>query len=274
VPGKLVTLLKSANNSTWTTVGTYATNASGVATSAAQKPAATTYYRWVYNPTGVDLLRYLTATSTSTKITVLARTTLTSSGNVTIAHGKGISLKALLKAGSKAVGGATLTLQQLPAGAKSWANVRAVRTASNGYASYTVKPTRNTKYRWVFAATSTYAGVTSATTTVSVTQVVTVHATAKRLAHGPSAAVKLYGTVAPAVTGQRVVVQQYKSGRWVTTARAATTKRQRLPNGTTATGYVITVPEKAKGVFRYRIYRAPTSLNAAGYSATVTVTVT
>jgi hypothetical protein len=86
--------------------------------------------------------------------------------------------------------------------------------------------------------------------------------------------VTLFGTVSPSENGERVVVQQRVRGKWKTLSLSATLKVRRLPNGTRASGYVITLTEAAKGTYSFRMVRAATSTNAAGISRIVTLTVT
>jgi hypothetical protein len=115
--------------------------------------------------------------------------------------------------------------------------------------------------------------VTSATVTVPVAQAVSVRASSTHLTHSSHASLRLYGVVSPAMAREKVVLQSYAKRAWRATSITAVTRKQRLPDGRKTIGYVLAVPEHAKGAFRYRVTRAATKTNTAGTSAPVTVTV-
>ena len=82
---------------------------------------------------------------------------------------------------------------------------------------------------------------------------------------------KVYGVAPPLAPGTVVTLQELRKGSWakVGTARLAV---QKLPDGTTRLGYVLSV-KLAKGRHRLRVVSPGTSANAAGTSPTATLKV-
>jgi hypothetical protein len=167
--------------------------------------------------------------------------------------------------------GMAVTLWRRASAKATWAKVAAKTTSSTGTASMAVRPTGYDQYQWRFGATATHAGVTSATQSVAVSQVVSIKATRTTVRHGTT--VTDYGTVNPPGTGQKIYLQRLVGSKWVTAA-SATLKKQRLPNGVTTVGYLFTVKTAARGTFRYRVTKLATTTLAQGISATVTLKVT
>ena len=86
-------------------------------------------------------------------------------------------------------------------------------------------------------------------------------------------AATIWGTVAPPEAGQTVKLQMKSSGHWVTKG-TATIKKQKLPDGSTAKGFVFSLTLHTKGTFVLRVARAATDANTAGTSKHLTLTVT
>ena len=140
-------------------------------------------------------------------------------------------------------------------------------TNASGVASATVKPLRNMQYEWTFAGNGTYPATTSAIITILVAQALTI--TAAR----PSAStLSIYGTVAPNETGQAVGLQRQVNGVWRPFAAAVTIKSQRMPNGAITVGYRFNLNGIGPGTYVVRTSRAATSINAAGTSKTLNLT--
>jgi hypothetical protein len=198
---------------------------------------------------------------------------LTAGKLVTLARGKTAALSTRLKdtTTGKFLAGQSVALRSRVGAKKAWVAVKTVKTSSNGTAKFSVKPLRNTQYEWFYAGNTAHASATSAVQSVHVAQTVAAHASPASLKHGKST--KIYGTVAPSVSGERVYLQQKVNGKWAN-ATSVRTKQQKLPNGHKSIGFVFTVKEKARGRFTYRVYAPASSTCVAGYSGAVTVKAT
>ncbi len=193
---------------------------------------------------------------------------LTISRSTAVRYGSATTTSATLKDSKTghAVAGAALKLYSRTSTAGAWSLAGSASTSSKGVARKAVKPTRRTYYQWRFAGSPTLKASTSATETVSVRQVVAAHVTPTSIKHGKS--VKVYGTVSPASSGQKVTLQRLMGKAWKTVTSVAI-KRQKLPTGKTATGFVFTAKLAAKGTYSFRVYKRATSTLLAGYSSTV-----
>jgi hypothetical protein len=99
-----------------------------------------------------------------------------------------------------------------------------------------------------------------------------VAATKTTVAHGST--VKLYGTVTPTILNSYVYLQQKAGTAWKTLAVKGKVVKQRMPNGKTLVGYILTIKTSSKGKFAYRAYRPATSTNVAGASPSLLLSVT
>jgi hypothetical protein len=70
-----------------------------------------------------------------------------------------------------------------------------------------------------------------------------------------------------------VTLQRLVRSTWKIVA-TATLKKQRLPNGKNAVGYVFAVTPNVAKKYKYRVTKAATATLARGVSATVTLTAT
>jgi serine protease len=165
-----------------------------------------------------------------------------------------------------AIAGATVRLYARRAGSTSFTRVASRVGSSSGAASVSVSPHVNTYYQWRFAGNADYAAATSLTRKVLVARLVSIHQTATTIA--PGSKLTLWGTVKPGAAGRTVYLQSHNSTGWHTLTNTALIKSQRMPDGVTRAGYVLTFTPKTA---LYRIYRPATSINAAGYSAGATV---
>jgi hypothetical protein len=166
------------------------------------------------------------------------------------------------------ISGATVSLYAATTSTGTYSVVRSLTTSSSGSVSLAVKPSVNRFYKWEFSQDSIHASITSATSKVSVAQVVSVHAVTVKVKRG--ATVTLWGLVSPNETNQYVYLQSYYSGAWHTNTMVTDKLvSQKLPDGTTRVGYLLKFPAQYT---QYRVLRGTTSANAAGYSAIVTIT--
>ncbi len=144
-------------------------------------------------------------------------------------------------------------------------------TNAQGKLTVAAQPTVNRQYEWQYAGDAAHHAATSGTATVTVAQVVTAKLVDSSVAKGTAA--KVWGTVAPPEAGQTVQLQMKSSGHWVNEG-TATIKKQKLPDGTTAKGFIFSLTLHSKGTFVLRVTRAATATNTAGVSKHLTLTVT
>jgi hypothetical protein len=144
-------------------------------------------------------------------------------------------------------------------------------TSASGKVSVAVQPKVNAQYVWKYAGDTDHHAATSSAGTVDVAQVVTAQLKNPSVKKGSPATV--WGTVAPDETGQTVQLQKKVGSSWVTKA-TATIAKQKLPDGTTAKGFVLTTTPTSKGTVALRVRRASTASNATGLSAKLTLQVT
>jgi hypothetical protein len=144
-------------------------------------------------------------------------------------------------------------------------------TSTGGKVSVSVQPNVNAEYEWKYAGDSTHHAATGSAGTIDVAQVVTAQLKNPSVKMGSPATV--WGTVAPDETGQSVQLQKKVGGSWVTKA-TATIAKQKLPDGTTAKGFVLTITPTSKGAVALRVRRPSTASNATGLSAKLTLQVT
>jgi hypothetical protein len=170
------------------------------------------------------------------------------------------------------LGGQSVLLYQRASSNRAWGYVKRFTTTSKGTASTTIRPSTNEQYQLRYAGISTHKAATSATVVTSVVQVVSIARNHSSIKHGGK--VSIYGAVSPAGSGQTVYLQQLVKTTWRTTATHVKIKRQRMPNGRTSTGYVLTIKLSTKGSVRFRVYKPATSTLAKGYSASATVKAT
>jgi len=208
----------------------------------------------------------------STAVVPLAprATALTATAAKSVAYGKAVTVSATLsdKVTHAGIGGKHVTLYDRTSSKAAWKALKTVTTSVSGKASVAVTLHANLQFEYRYAGEAAHLAVTSNVVAVTATQVVAVHASAASITHGKS--VKIYGTVLPVGTGQKVSVQELVGKTWKTVG-TATIKRQKLPNGKTATGYVVTVKLPKKATYHLRATKAATSTLGAGISATVTV---
>jgi hypothetical protein len=165
----------------------------------------------------------------------------------------------------KALSGQTVGLYRRASSSKSFTLVKSVKTTSAGVARDAVKTTANEQYEWRYAATSTHKAATSKVKSVGAVQTVSIARTPAKVKAGKS--IKIYGAVTPAGSG-KISLQSDVKGKW-RAAGTATIKRQKLPNGKKAVGYVFTVKLAKKGTYTYRVVKAATSTLLAGVSGKI-----
>jgi hypothetical protein len=218
----------------------------------------------------------------SPQIGGLNGTSVTIGKNAKINAGKSTTVSGTLKdmttAGTPALANKSVELWKRASSTAAWTKAATVTTNASGVASSLQKPTANTQYEFRYQGVSASGGGTgfgaaaSAVEQVTVTQVVSVTATATKIAHGKT--VKFYGTVSPSKVGQFVNLQQKSGTKWKTLTIKAKIVRQKMPNGKTVVGYVLSLTPHTPGTFTYRIAGPRTSTNAQGFSAALTLKVT
>jgi 5-hydroxyisourate hydrolase-like protein (transthyretin family) len=200
-------------------------------------------------------------------------TSLTIGSSTTINYGASTTVSTTLTDAvtHAALAGKTVKLYRKAPSASTWTFVANATTNSSGKASSAQKPTAKTQYRWQYAGDASHNASTSGTETVSVRQVVKASSTKSSVPHNVT--FKIYGTVNPPSSGQKVTLQRQAGTKWNSIA-TVTIKKQTLPNGKTVVGFVFSVKQSTKGTFKYRVSKAATSTLLAGTSNTLTVKVT
>lgn len=190
------------------------------------------------------------------------------SRSTTVRYGSSTTTSATLKdtKTGHVIPGAPVKLYSRTSTSAAWALAGSATTSSKGVASKAVKPTRRTYYQWRYAGSSTLKASTSATQTVSVSQVVSAHLNRSSVMHGKS--VKVYGTVSPSSSGKKVTLQRLIGKAWRSLS-SVVIKSQRLPNGKKAIGFVFSTKLTKKGSYSFRVYKPATPTLSAGYSSTL-----
>ena len=196
-------------------------------------------------------------------------TTLAIGGSSTIGYGSTARLGANLKANGTVLAGATVKLYGEPKGKSTFSYLGSAKTASTGSALLLPKPTATERYYWVFAGDTTHTGSTSSIRTVTVAQGVKVHITAGTLKSSYTEFV--YGSFAPTGSGS-VDLQIYRNGGWYR-LESTTVHRQKMPNGSTYTGYLLKRRIFTKGTYRFRVYKPSTATLRYALSGTITIKV-
>jgi len=211
--------------------------------------------------------------ASSTVHPVADKTSLTMSASGSLRYGSSTKNSTVLKDATTGhpVNHGLVSLYGRTTPTGTWHLIGSVFTSSTGLASKAVTPTGRTYYQWRFAGNSTLAASTSPTRTITVSQVVTIAASPTRVKHGKTT--RLYGTVAPSSSGQKVTIQRLVGRAWKTIG-TVTIRKQKLPNGKTVTGYVLTYKLAKKGSYSFRAVKAATATLLAGTSATVKVSAT
>jgi hypothetical protein len=193
--------------------------------------------------------------------------------SATIRYGRITTLVAKLTdtTAHAAIGHTTVTLLSGSGTSGSFHSLKKLTTSASGVATAAVHPTLTSQYKFSFVATSAHGAATSSIATVRVAQAVSAALTTAKLA--PHSTVSIYGTVLPAASGEKVVLQIKVNGKWRTVGRAKT-KHQKLPNGKNRVGFVIKYTPSAKGKQTLRVLRAADATNSSGASKTLTLTVT
>lgn len=213
------------------------------------------------------------STPSAAVIPVADASTLTIAAPTTVRYGAVAAFSARLTDAVTHAGiaGQNLALYRRATSTSAWAYSRTVTTSSTGTAAVSLALAANGQYYFRYAGSATHKSVNSAVKVVTVSQILSVYRSATSVRHG--AYVSIYGTVAPAGTGQLVYLQRYYSGAWHSLTRA-TIKSQKLPNGHVATGYVLPYKLTVAGTYTFRTYKPATSTLVAGYSAAAAVRAT
>ncbi len=149
-----------------------------------------------------------------------------------------------------------------PVGSTTWSRVSSVVTTSTGAFAYTVKPSKNTRYRVGYAGAGTVGGSYSSIRTVAVAPSVTIAGSRTSLYLGGTVT---FGTkVGPSHSGRAVVLQRWNGKAWQTVATRT------LSSTSTAS---VAVRPPARGYSSYRWYIAAHTDHAAAVSPTFKVLV-
>ncbi len=196
-------------------------------------------------------------------VSKLTKTTLPLTSTATsIVSGRAVTLRGqVIRGGVGPIAGAPFVLQQRRAGQKTWSRVAAMSTDRTGAWSRAVKPTVNTAYRVTFAGSYGMFAAVSSIRTIAVKHAVTVKASTTTPKAGRK--ITISGVEKPARAGVKMTLQRLVGKKWVT----VTTTRS------AATGKYAFSASFRKGTWRVRVVAAGSTLNAAGTSATVKLTV-
>lgn len=165
------------------------------------------------------------------------------------------------------IAGAALQVYRTIAGTTRPTYVGTITTGADGTATLSFTATASAYWSMRWSGSRAYYR-TSGFVTVFARQMVGIAPTIQYV--HPGATGRVYGTAVPAITGDIVYVQ-YESadGTWHNLNRAAE-KRQLLPDGQTAVGYVIRFAPRA-GTLVYRTLRPGTTTLGHGTSRVVSV---
>jgi hypothetical protein len=182
----------------------------------------------------------------------------------TVTPGQAVTLKATLKRGTKALGTATVKVQQRVSGTTTWTTLKSTKTTSAGTVSVATGNLRkNTEFRVVYAGSASFSAATSAVRTVAVTQKLTVTSTTTK---SPTVGdtVALSGTASAGAIGSKVALQFLSEGTWVSVASATVTAKSTFSVSARAT-------QGGKQQYRVRLAASPgiTSVNSSAISFSV-----
>jgi Zn-dependent metalloprotease len=188
------------------------------------------------------------------------RLTITTSKALTYGQGLTLSGQALRGDGGK-VAGATVTLEQRPAGKTAWSRVTTVRTDAAGGWRYAVRPGVTTSYRVAHPGSAGMWAAGSAAMSASVRYTITAKAGTKK----PKAnkKIKISGTAGPARSRVVVTLQRKVGSRWV---KVTSTR-------TAAKGAYSFNRAFKRGTWTLRVVIAGGTYNTTGTSAAVTLKV-
>jgi DNA-binding beta-propeller fold protein YncE len=207
------------------------------------------------------------ASNPATPSAAAAASVLSAGKSIAITSGGSATVSAALSSAGHPIAGGAVALLARSSSRAGFVKIAPLTTSAGGIASAKVKPSHNTQYEFSYQATASYAGSTSGVQSVSVAYAVTAALKSGKVKHAKPAT--LYGTVSPATAGDKVRLQQLVKGKWKTVLKPATVKRQKLPNGRTALGFVFTIAKAAKATYVYRVERPASATNTAGRSGAV-----
>jgi hypothetical protein len=270
VGGETVRVEQAASNSgPWSLTDLVTTDDTTGVASYEFYPAATAYYRFVYE--GTETYSPSTSNAISVVVTPIATSLVASPGLSTVKYGASPTISAVLREtdGALPIGGAELRVESATSTAGPWSLVQTVTTDGlSGSGSLAVTPMRTMYYRFVFAGTDTYATVTSGTLTIQVKPVLGTPTCPSSIKTNKSFTVK--ATVKPgAPDGPAVKIQAYRKhdGKWSKYKSAYSTTR----SGTTCS---VKIEIKDTGTFKFRATVAASSKFVAAsssYSKVMTV---
>ncbi|HEX3900956.1 MAG TPA: GH25 family lysozyme [Mycobacteriales bacterium] len=156
-----------------------------------------------------------------------------------------------------------VTVMRKAPSAKTWTTFATTNTASDGSVNVTLHPPSAVEVEFVFKGAPGFDAATATSTTV-VHAVVTAALSKPKVKHGRT--VTLTGTVAPALSGEQVLLERRVKGKW-TTGPIKTVNAHG--------GFTYKIKAVKKGVPQaYQVLASPKHGLASGTSAPVTLTVT
>lgn len=162
----------------------------------------------------------------------------------------------------------------LRAGATSYVKVDNLSTGSDGVVTFEFTPKLNTHLQFRFPGQPGLRAANSPIRVVNVRPLISIAATATTFRLGTT--VKIYGTFTPGdplVTATQVTLQVQIGSAYRSVPAVAAVKRQVLPNGRVAYGYVIAYRPSARGRYNFRVLTAATAATASNGSPRLTLTV-
>lgn len=155
-----------------------------------------------------------------------------------------------------------------------WRLFDADRTDGDGDAHVRVTPREEHYFQWRFQGVEGVLASTSAKAKVTPRIRVTAHLTHSNAS--PGERVKIYGIVRPKLDALRIDLIEYQTTpcrSWQFTGQRVTAKRQRLPNGNTTFGYVMTISRSTLGTYRFEVATGSHRGFTYGMSDRVTLTI-
>lgn len=192
-------------------------------------------------------------------------TTLSETVPSVITYGQSATVRGhLVLAGTPfPLGGEKVALYKRPAGGTTWTLVATHTTDSKGNAAFVVTPLKPEQFQLRHAKDAYTAASSSAAKTVKVAW--RVRASLAKATVAPKATDTVTTTVAPNAKGLSVALQRKTSSGWTTVATKSL-------SATSTASFTITAPATA-GKYTYRVYKAASSVYAAGVSPALVVTV-
>jgi hypothetical protein len=147
----------------------------------------------------------------------------------------------------------SLTLLHWPPGSHGWQSVASATTDQSGRADLGFRPRERGTYAWVYRGDGGRLAA-SVKFTVGLAYRLTGRLTSGRAAPGSS--VKLYGIVRPRTSGKVVYLDEYVTSPCpgMVLRQQVKAREQRLPDGRTSFGYVMTIAATSPGTHKFHTF--------------------